>query len=309
MVRLSSPSDRKSTSNIRIRSTVSKALKSCQMPSTRSAFRDVTDSKTAVINTDRPRVMARNRLVSPSQRIRNRHKCTCEPYYQSPTRSEEPPGYTEYREEDEFTDVEDAIQRHQNHEDEDGSSDSDWDEHATLIALLDDGEEAPEFADGVAIVDRLSPVFLAHRREATEQFRETLVPVVTRVGEAHKSLSHDNNPTLLRGVALFDKSSRALEDATRREHDQVVRAFTRVKETLENLSLQLQDVCAESDKLLNTYEKAIDELVQRLGGYSKSVPGDVEKLICKLDQTTKSVAAEDHAKAKEKLLRGILDRY
>lgn len=125
--------------NIRMRSTVSKALKSCQMPSTRSAFRDVTDSKTAMINTDRPRVMARNRLVSPSQRIRNRHKCTCEPYYQSPTRSEEPPGYTEYREDDEFTDVEDAIQGHQNHGDEDGSSVSDWDEHATLIALLDDG--------------------------------------------------------------------------------------------------------------------------------------------------------------------------
>jgi hypothetical protein len=50
-------------------------------------------------------------------------------------------------------------------------------------------------------------------------------------------------------------------------------------------------------------------VVQRLGGYSRSVPGDVEKLICGLDQTTKSVAAEDHAKAKEKLLRGILDRY
>lgn len=50
-------------------------------------------------------------------------------------------------------------------------------------------------------------------------------------------------------------------------------------------------------------------VVQQLGGYSTSVPGDVEKLICRLDQTTRSVAAEDHAEAKEKLLRGILDRY
>lgn len=83
--------------------------------------------------------MARNRLVSPSQRIRNRHKCTCEPFYQSPTRSEQPPSYTEYREEDEFTDAEDAIQEHQDHEDKDDFADSDWDEHATLIALLDDG--------------------------------------------------------------------------------------------------------------------------------------------------------------------------
>ncbi|KAG2116612.1 uncharacterized protein F5147DRAFT_673672 [Suillus discolor] len=287
MVRLLSPSDRKSMPNTRTRSTVSKALKS-------------------LIKT---RVMARNRLVSPSQRTHNRHKCICEPYYQSPTRSEEPPGYTEYREEDEFTDVEDAIQGYQDNEDEDGSADSDWDEHATLIALLDDGEEASECADGAAIVDRLSPAFLAHRREATEQSRETLVPVVTRVGETHKFLSHDNNPTLLRGVALFDKSSGALEDAARREHDQVVRAFTRVKDTLQNLSLQLQDVCVESDKLLHSYEKGVNEYVQRLQSHSKSVPGDVEELVCRLDQTTKSVAAGDHAKAREKLLRGILDRY
>lgn len=139
MVRISSPSDGKSISNTRKWSTMSKALKSCQMPSTWSTFRDVTDSRTAVINTDKSRVMARNRLVSPSQRIRNRHKCTCEPFYQSPTRSEQPPSYTEYREEDEFTDAEDAIQEHQDHEDKDDFADSDWDEHATLIALLDDG--------------------------------------------------------------------------------------------------------------------------------------------------------------------------
>lgn len=83
--------------------------------------------------------------------------------------------------------------------------------------------------------------------------------MVTRVGEAHKFLSHDNNSTLLRGVALFDKSSRALEDAARREHEQVVRTYAKVKETIEKISLQLQDVCAESDKLLDSYEKAVNE--------------------------------------------------
>ncbi|KAG2157465.1 hypothetical protein DEU56DRAFT_764805 [Suillus clintonianus] len=289
MVRFSSPNDRKS--NTRIRSTVSKALKS-------------------LINIDKSRVMARNRLVSPSQKLRSRHTCTCETHHQSPSfRSDEPPSFSEYREDVQFSDVEDAIQGHQDRDDEDGSTDSDWDEHATLIALLDDGEEAPEFADGVAIVDRLSPAFLAHRRDTTERFRDILLPVVTRVGEAHKYLSHNNNPTLFRGVALFDKSSRALEDAARREHDQVVRTFARVKDTVKGLSLQLQVVCAGSDKLLDDYEKAINEIVQRLGGYLRSVPGDGEKLICRIDKTHKSVTAEDNAKAKEKLLRGILDRY
>ncbi|KAG2365711.1 hypothetical protein BDR07DRAFT_609535 [Suillus spraguei] len=254
--------------------------------------------------------MVHNRLVSSSLKIRNLHKCTCEPSYQSPTRSENPPGYTEHLEEDEFIDAKDAIQGHQDHEDDrDSSADSDWDEHATLIALLDDGEEAPEFADTVATVDRLSPTFIARRREVVERSRETFVLVVTRVGEVHKFLSDDNNPTLLRGVALFDKSSRAFEDAARREHDQVVRTFARVKETLEKLYLQSQDACAGSDMLLHSFEEVLNQYVQRLGCCSKLVLGDVEKLICGIDLKTKSIIAEDHARAKEKLLRGILDRY
>lgn len=31
------------------------------------------------------------------------------------------------------------------------------------------------------------------------------------------------------------------------------------QETIGDLSLQLQDVCAESDKLLDSYERAVDE--------------------------------------------------
>ncbi|KAG1756405.1 uncharacterized protein EDB91DRAFT_1092499 [Suillus paluster] len=213
-------------------------------------------------------------------------------------------------------------------DDEDDSADSDWDEH-TLIALLDDGEEAPDLEDGAAIVNRLQPAFTAHGRDVKKRFRDTLIPVITRVGEAHKLFSHEIHPTLLRGAALFHNNSRALEDAARREHDQVVSTFARMKEALGGISLQLQDVCAESDQLFGEYEKVINRhgifswpfwivslttersfrVVQLLRDYAKTVPGDIERLISKRDKTHKSVAAEDHAKAKEKLLRGILDRY
>lgn len=62
------------------------------------------------------------------------HKCTCKAHHQSPT-SEEQDTFIEYREEDQFSDMGDGTIQDQ---DEDGATDSDWDEHATLIALLDD---------------------------------------------------------------------------------------------------------------------------------------------------------------------------
>jgi hypothetical protein len=62
------------------------------------------------------------------------HKCTCKARHQSPT-SEGQDTFIEYREEDQFSDMDDGTIQDQ---DEDGSADSDWDEHATLIALLDD---------------------------------------------------------------------------------------------------------------------------------------------------------------------------
>jgi hypothetical protein len=92
----------------------------------------------AAITTDKSRVTPRDRLSSPFKRLRPTHKCTCQPHYQSPT-PEQPDTFNEYREEDQFSDADDGT-THQDpdNKDEDGDMDSDWDEHATLIALLDD---------------------------------------------------------------------------------------------------------------------------------------------------------------------------
>ncbi|KAJ8589167.1 hypothetical protein M405DRAFT_221222 [Rhizopogon salebrosus TDB-379] len=238
MVRYPSPGNAKSIS--RTRPSVSKAHKS-------------------PITTDKSRVTARDRLSSPFKRLRPTHKCTCQPHYQSPT-SEQPDAFNEYREEDQFSDADDGtIHQGPDDEDEDGDMDSDWDEHATLIALLDDEEEGPDFNNREAVVDRLQPVFAAHGRVAKDQFKDTLVPVIAHVGGTHKRISNETHPSLLRGVILFDKKSRVLEDAARREQDQVVSTYARVTEALQELSFQLQGVCTESDKLFEHYEMAINE--------------------------------------------------
>lgn len=88
--------------------------------------------------------------------------------------------------------------------------------------------EAPDFNNSEVVVDRLQPALTAHGRAAKEQFRDILIPVIAHVGDTHKRISRDIHPSLLRGVALFDKNSRVLEDAARREQDQVVSTYARV---------------------------------------------------------------------------------
>ncbi|OJA18779.1 hypothetical protein AZE42_01628 [Rhizopogon vesiculosus] len=259
--------------------------------------------------TDKPRVTARNRLYSPFKKLLTTHKCTCKTHYHYPT-SKEPDTFNEYREKDHFSDVDDGtIEGPRDPDDEDTVTESDWDEHATLVALLDDEEERPDFNDGEAVVDRLQPAFAAHFRAAKEQSKDMFIPGIAHVGGTHKRVAHDIYPLLLRGVVLFDKQSRALEDAARREQDQVVSTYARTTAALQELSFQLQCICSKSDKLSDEYEKGTDERVQQLTDCARSVPGDIERLISKVDKKYKSVTAEDHAKAKEKLLRGILDRY
>ncbi|OAX42012.1 hypothetical protein K503DRAFT_767169 [Rhizopogon vinicolor AM-OR11-026] len=181
---------------------------------------------------DKSRVTARNRLYSPFKKLLTTHKCTCKTHYHSPT-SEESDTFNKYREEDHFSDVDDGtIEGRRDTDDEDAATESDWDEHATLIALLDDEEERPDFNDGEAVVDRLKPAFATHGRAAKEQSKDILIPVITHVGDTHKRISHDMHPSLLRGVVLFDKQSRALEDAARREQDQVVSTYARVTVSL-----------------------------------------------------------------------------
>jgi hypothetical protein len=50
-------------------------------------------------------------------------------------------------------------------------------------------------------------------------------------------------------------------------------------------------------------------LVHHLRQCADQVPGDVERLISKLDKKANQLGVEDHAKAKEKFLRGILEKY
>ncbi|KAF9227824.1 hypothetical protein BS17DRAFT_877922 [Gyrodon lividus] len=198
---------------------------------------------------------------------------------------------------------------HNLHDDQDDDGDPDvhdhsdddpnWDEETTLIALLDDHDH-PGHDDKTAIVDRLAPAFAAYRQVGNGYIKQTLIPVIQRTKQVHDAIDADIFIRRLQGLALFDEKSRQFEDVARREYD--------VK-SLEALFVNLEDLTKESDTLFQEFKARMDKNVHHLRQCADQLPGDVERLISKLDKKAKHLGAEDHAKAKEKLLRGILEKY
>ncbi|KAH7889573.1 hypothetical protein F5I97DRAFT_1845327 [Phlebopus sp. FC_14] len=185
---------------------------------------------------------------------------------------------------------------------------ADWDEDSTLIALLEDHDE-PESQNKTSVVDRLGPAFTAQRLELKEYTRQILIPVVQHTKHIHDIVEEDINVRLLQGMTLFDKSSRRLEDSARCECDKVRAVYGETKKSLEILLSEYGDLAKESDILFQDFKAALDRHVYSLRQCVGQVAGDVERLISKLDKKAKHLGAEDHAKAKEKLLRGILEKY
>ncbi|KAF9246435.1 hypothetical protein BU15DRAFT_70526 [Melanogaster broomeanus] len=177
--------------------------------------------------------------------------------------------------------------------------DPNWDEETTLIALLDDHNQ-PGHEDKTIIVDRLGPAFASRRQAGNEHIKQTLIPVIQRTKQVHDIIDEDILIRRLQGLAVFDENARRLEDATRCEYD---------AKSIDALFVNLEDLIKESDNIFQEYKARMDKYVNRLRQCADQVPGDVERMISKLDKKAKHLGAEDHAQAKEKLLRGILEKY
>ncbi|KIJ69073.1 hypothetical protein HYDPIDRAFT_36167 [Hydnomerulius pinastri MD-312] len=284
MVRQHSPQARKTTP--RARSSTSQAFK--------SPF------------ADRNRTATKQKIQTPRKQLRS----PCGYSYSSKavrdTDTGRSTGNDRLREYRDFDDVEDDQLDEENEDRSD--DDANWDEETTLIALLDDHDE-PGHDDKTSIVDRLGPAFAAHAQGGKEYIKQTLIPVIQRTRHVHDIIDEDITVRHLQGLSLFDKSSRRLEDAARREYDAVQTAYAETKKSLEALFSSLQDLTNESDALFHEFKAAMEKHVQRMRQCAEQLPGDVERLISKLDKKAKHLGAEDHAKAKERLLRGILDKY
>ncbi|KAF8844869.1 hypothetical protein BDN67DRAFT_614955 [Paxillus ammoniavirescens] len=248
-------------------------------------------------------------LAAPKQTRKVRHRHLHSSHYTSrlsdkPPSAGRPTPYDVLRVSHNLCDDDDGNLDVQDHSDEDPN----WDEETTLIALLDD-HDYPEHDDKTILVDRLGPAFAAHPQVRNGYHKQTFISAIQRAKQVHDAIDQDILIRRLQGLSLFDESSRHFEDTARREYDAVHATYTDAKKSLEALFVNLEDLIRESDDLFSDFKARMDKYVHHLRQCADQVPGDVERLISKLDKKANQLGAEDHAKAKEKFLRGILEKY
>ncbi|KAG9318570.1 hypothetical protein JVU11DRAFT_662 [Chiua virens] len=189
----------------------------------------------------------------------------------------------------------------------DDEIDADWDEHTSWIALLHDDDVSP--VDRTSLVERLGPAFAAHNRQGKEYIRNTFIPVVQHTKQLHDAIRNDVFPRRTQGLARFDDATCRFENTARRDMDATEAVYEETKRSLDALFSSLDDLVRQNDTTLETFKTTMREHVERRRRCVDQISADAERLIASLDKKAKHLGAEDHAKAKENLLRGILEKY
>ncbi|KAI6109718.1 hypothetical protein F5141DRAFT_1116354 [Pisolithus sp. B1] len=179
---------------------------------------------------------------------------------------------------------------------EDTDDDIDWGDDTTLLAFLDDPNDS-EDDDSASVIERLGPVFASRRAREKEYIKRVMLPAMQDVKHVYEAIDQDISIRFLEGVSIFDNKARHAEEVGRRgKHSRTL--FT-----------ELDDLIAEKDVLFQSLKETLGGLVQQLRQLAFELPGGLEDLVSTLEANAVHLAAEDHAKAKEKLLRGILEKY
>ncbi|KAI6022752.1 hypothetical protein EDC04DRAFT_312360 [Pisolithus marmoratus] len=223
-----------------------------------------------------------------------------------------------------------ASQAHDMNDDaacEDTDDDIDWDDDTTLLALLDDPDDSGH-DDSTSVIERLGSVFASRRAREKEYIKQVMLPAMQDVKHVYEVIDQDISIRFLEGVSLFDNKARHAEEVGRREQQESLAAYTDTKagsllsnriltldlastrqKVLQALVADLDDLIAEKDALFRSFKETLGGLVHQLRQLVSGLPGGLEGLISTLEKNAAHLGAEDHAKAKERLLRGILEKY
>ncbi|KAL4077305.1 hypothetical protein V8B97DRAFT_1422031 [Scleroderma yunnanense] len=176
------------------------------------------------------------------------------------------------------------------------------------MALLDDPDELVD-NDKTTIVDRLRPVFVSHRLREKEYIKQVFLQAIQNTKHVHTAIEEDISIRFLQAVSIFDNKSRHAEDAGRREQQGAFAVYDEIKKSLIELFYELQDLADEQEVQFRSLKEMIGSLVRELRQRAADLLDDVEGVISALDKKARQLSAEDDARAKEKLLRGILEKY
>lgn len=191
---------------------------------------------------------------------------------------------------------------------EDTDDDIDWGDDTTLLAFLD-GPDDSEDDDDASVIERLGSVFASRRAREKEHIKRVMLPAMQDVKHVYEIIDQDISIRFLEGVSVIDNKARHAEEVGRREQQETLAAYSDIKKALQALFTELDDLIAEKDALFQSLKETLGGLVQQLRRLASELPGGLEDLASTLETKAVHLAAEDHAKAKEKLLRGILEKY
>ncbi|KAI6045526.1 hypothetical protein EDC04DRAFT_2137439 [Pisolithus marmoratus] len=191
---------------------------------------------------------------------------------------------------------------------EDTDDDINWDDDTTLLALLDDPDDSGH-DDSTSVIERLGSVFASRRTREKEYIKQVMLPAMQDVKHVYEVIDQDISIRFLEGVSLFDNKARHAEEVGRREQQESLAAYTNTKKVFQALVADLDDLIAEKDALFRSFKETLGGLVQQLRQIVSELPGGLEDLISTLEKNAAHLGAEGHAKAKERLLRGILEKY
>ncbi|KAI6028488.1 hypothetical protein F5J12DRAFT_805705 [Pisolithus orientalis] len=191
---------------------------------------------------------------------------------------------------------------------EDSDDDIGWDDDTTLLALLDDPNDS-DHDDNASVMERLRSVFASRRTQEKEYIKQVILPAIQDVKHLYEVIDQDISIRFLEGVSIFDNKARHAEEVGRREQQQTLCAYNDTKKALRELFAELEDLNIEKDALFRSFKETLGGLVQQLQQLASELPSGLEDLISTLEKNAVHLGAEDHAKAKERLLRGILEKY
>ncbi|KAI0819027.1 hypothetical protein BC629DRAFT_692155 [Irpex lacteus] len=195
--------------------------------------------------------------------------------------------------------------------DEESEDAMDWDDEATLVALLqDDRSTVDEDEEDVnALVDKLRSPMNAQSQELKKYMAETIFPVVQRVKEVHEVLEDEVDLAYGTGLLAFDEVCKRVETLALHTEDETRTEYIDAQKEIKTLVAQLTEAYRHRDSLWTDLDQDLEKCAQRARSALENIPGAVEDTITRLEKKSKDMEKNGSSQAtKQKMLQDLLSR-
>ncbi|KAL6301784.1 hypothetical protein BKA93DRAFT_738023 [Sparassis latifolia] len=191
----------------------------------------------------------------------------------------------------------------------DSDESMDWDDESTLVAMLQDAspeDDEDEFL--LALVNKLKAPMSAQSVSLKQYLADTLLPVITRMKEAHETMEDHVDLAFGTGILAFDEVCKKLEAIALRDEDELKTAYMDSQTKIQVLLAQLQTAYTRRDELFSMVSIELDARAAGATSALESLSAQLDHTVSQLEKKSKELDKESSAASKQKMLRGILEK-